>query len=193
MERIEGRDEIGPWVIWGEDVPDAPRRSIPPPPSPPRKRPLTGLITLGCMSPFLLVFYLLFRVTNPSDWVEVTARSVPADARWVYLLAESEGRSRGLVPYHSKVLPFPDRYPCGFGRGGLPVSIEWRDADRYAALARMRDGTWKLWRLGPDDVRKPFVWRHVVGGGTAEFRVPDSSRAEVPTREFVDGLDLGPP
>lgn len=194
MERVEGRDEIGDWVIGGEAVPDAPRRSDPPPP-PPRQRPPSGLATLGCLSPFLIVFYLLFRLTNPSDWVEVTARSIPGDAREVYLIAETSGVAEGLICYHSKVLPFPDRYAYGFTRAdgaSIPVPIQWRDADRYGVVVRMLDESWRIRWLGPDDLRKPFLWRHLVGGGTAEFHVPDLAGADKPSPSFLDRLELPP-
>ena len=195
MERVEGRDEIGPWVIGGDDVPDAPRNSAPPPPPPRRQQPPSGLRTLGCLSPFLLILYLLFRLTNPSDWGEVTVRSIPEDAHGAFVIAESSGVAEALKVYHSKVLPFAS-WVEPFGRNSVtgswdPMDLAWRDADRYGVLSHGRDGSWKLWWLGPGDVRKPWIFRH-LGGGAAEFRVPDPTRAEVPTREFVDFLGLPP-
>jgi hypothetical protein len=193
MERIEGRDEIGPWVIGGEDRPDAKWGADPSPPPPPRQLRWAELIPLGCLGAVLIVFYLLFRLMNPSDWVEVTARSIPGDARAVFLIADSSGKATGLPGYDTKALPFTHRYPRVFTRDVGPVPLQWRDADRYGVLAEMRDGSWKLCWLGPGDLSKPWVWRHLVGGGSAEFRVPDPSRAEVPSTEFVDRLDLPPP
>jgi hypothetical protein len=57
------------------------------------------------------------------------------------------------------------------------------------ALA-LADGAWELRWFGPGDLEGPSVLRYIVGGGTAEVRLPDESRATSPTPEFLKQVGL---
>ena len=131
----------------------------------------------------------------PSDWVEVTVRNVPPGLRQIYLIADGPGGPRALDWYHAKLFAFT--MPARFGEGWYHrtadqrvADVRWPLAKRYGALAQRSDGAWEVWWFGPDDLEGPSVSRYVVGGGTAEVRLPDESRATSPPPEFLKQVGL---
>ncbi len=154
---------------------------------------------LGCWIAITLAGVLvlsILRFFHPPDWVDVTVGPFPV-GRWEYfLLAEDSGGVEPLAYYETKVFPFtmmPGKDISGMevsGNQWHTYSYQWRDASRYGVLARGGDGRWLLWWLRPDEVRGPSLLRYIVGGGTADLRIPDESRAEIPTPQFLDRLGL---
>jgi hypothetical protein len=155
----------------------------------------------GCLAVVAIAAYGLFRLANPSDWVEVTFRNLPQGTREPYLVADRPGGLRIMSPYVSMVLPFPLPVrlgqQSGQGTDGGPVtdSVQWVEGRRYGLIARLDDGSWRLWWLGPDDLRRPLFIRHLVGGGEASVRTPDPEKAKILTEDEVRRLDssFGPP
>ena len=136
------------------------------------------------------------QLVSPSDWVEVTVRNVPPALRQIYLIADGPDGPRALDWYHAKVVAFTE--PARFGEEWYTnrpadqrfAPVQWPLAKRYGALAQRADGAWELWWFGPDDLEGPSVSRYIVGGGTAEVRLPDESRATSPTPEFLKHVGL---
>jgi hypothetical protein len=133
----------------------------------------------------------------PSDWVDVTVRNVPPGLRQVYLIADGPDGPRALNWYFDKVFAFttPPRIGGQQWYSNRPADqrfapVQWPLAERYGAVAQRSDGAWELWWLGPDDLEGPSVWRYIVGGGTAEVRLPDESRATSPTLGFLKQVGL---
>jgi hypothetical protein len=132
----------------------------------------------------------------PSDWVEVTVRNVPPGLRQIYLIADGPDGPRALDWYLAKVFAFTE--PARLGQEwywGRPADqrfapVQWPLAKRYGALAQRSDGAWELWWFEPDDLEGPSIWRYIVGGGTAEVRLPDESRATSPTPEFLKQVGI---
>jgi hypothetical protein len=134
---------------------------------------------------------------SPSDWVDVTVRNVPPGLRQVYLIADGPDGPRALNWYFDKVVAFtaPPRIGDQQWHSNGPADqrfapVQWPLARRYGAVAQRSDGTWELWWFGPDDLEGPSAWRYIAGGGTAEVRLPDRSRATSPTAEFLKQLGL---
>ena len=136
------------------------------------------------------------QLVSPSDWVEVTVRNVPPALRQIYLIADGPDGPRALDWYHAKVFAFTQ--PARFGEAWYSnrpadqrfAPVQWPLAKRYGALAQRADGAWELWWFGPDDLEGPSLSRYIVGGGTAEVRLPDESRATSPSPEFLKQVGL---
>ncbi|WP_165226107.1 hypothetical protein [Aquisphaera insulae] len=132
----------------------------------------------------------------PSDWVDVTVRNVPPGLRQIYLIADGPDGPRAFNWYFDKLLAWTESSQLGQNWYRNPPSgqrfghVQWPLAGRYGAVAQRSDGTWELWWLGPDDLRGPSAMRYIAGGGTAEVRIPDESRATSPTPEFLKQLGL---
>ncbi len=135
---------------------------------------------------------------SPSDWVDVTVRNVPPELRQIYLIADGPDGPRALDWYHAKVIAFTEPARMGqlwYRNWNRPADqrfapLQWPVAKRYGALAQRSDGAWELWWFGPDDLEGPSVLRYIVGGGTADVRLPDESRATSPTPEFLKQVGL---
>ena len=142
--------------------------------------------------------YAARQLFAPSDWVDVTVRNVPPALRQIYLIADGPDGPRALNWYHAKVVAFTEPARMGqlwYRNWNRPADqrfapLQWPVAKRYGALAQRSDGAWKLWWFGPDDLEGPSVLRYILGGGTAEVRLPDESRAASPTPEFLKQVDL---
>jgi hypothetical protein len=133
----------------------------------------------------------------PSDWVNVTVRNVPPRLRQLYLIADGPDGARALNWYFDKLFAWtePPRIAGQQWYSNRPADerfapVQWPLANRYGAVAQRADGTWKLWWFGPDDLEGPSVLRYIVGGGTAEVRLPDESLATSPTPEFLKQIGL---
>jgi hypothetical protein len=164
----------------------------------PRLGPALRLVfRLGVVLAVLLLLYIMRLPFAPSDWVEVTVRNVPKGLRQIYLIADRREGVRALNTYHAKVAAFTED-PRRGGQGWYSNSPEgerfgekqWPNAHRYGALAQRPDGTWELWWLGPADLDGPSVFRYIVGGGKAEIRLPDESRAVTPSPELLKQVGL---
>jgi hypothetical protein len=142
------------------------------------------------------VYYVVRQPFSPSDWVEVTIRNIPKGVRKIYLIADGPDGPRAFSEYRSKVVVFP--VPPRFEEepfGDDPMyqyfdAVQWPNAHRYGALAHRSDGTWELWWLGPDERDGPSISRYIFGGGTAEIRLPDESRAMTPSRKLLQHIGV---
>lgn len=157
----------------------------------------------GCLIGLLIVAapcVFVYRVANPSDWVDVDVEPFPRGHDDFCLIAEDARGVEALPWYRSKVLPFEEPPFLGGtfyggsydhdGDGFIQASVQWREAKRYGVLVRLRDDRWRLWWLGPDDVQRPSLLRFIVGGGRAVVHLPAEDRAETPTPEFLKRLGL---
>jgi hypothetical protein len=146
-------------------------------------------LATGCLIPLVVLCYLGYRLTNPSDWVEITILGIPDGSKSIHLIAETPEGLAVIPPYHSKVLPFAGHRREGLAQG--PLAVAWREADRYAMLIQSAEGAWSLRRVGSGEIRRPSAWRYLVGGSTAVIRVSEGDPPRAQSAEDVDRL-LGP-
>ena len=98
--------------------------------------------------------------------------------------------------YHSKVfvIEFPgiggQEWYSNYPEDQRVAPVQWQNARRYGALAQRSNGTWELLWLRPADLEGPSISRYIVGGGTAEVRLPDESQAVAPSRELLKQLGV---
>jgi hypothetical protein len=137
------------------------------------------------------LFYVARQPFSPSDWVEIIVRNVPKGLRQIYLIADGRDGPRALNWYHSKVFVFEEpgidgqEWYRNYPEDQRFAPVQWQNARRYGALAQRSNGTWALWWLGPADLEGPSISRYILGGGSAEIRLPDESRAVAPSRELL--------
>lgn len=135
-------------------------------------------------------------IFSPSDWVMLTLRNVPVGAQQLYVVADRPEGIRALDFYFSMVTAhveparlghtwFPNRL-----EDGLVADVQWPVARRYGILCQRKDETWLLWWLDSKDRDGPSKSRYIEGGGKADIRLPDASKAVVVSRELLDQLDL---
>jgi hypothetical protein len=149
----------------------------------------------GCLVTVAILAYGLFRGVNPSDWVDVTFEGMPPARGGYYLVADTPGGMEVMPEYHSKVFPFDDPVRLlhqrdRLGAGGTEIdSVRWIEGRRYGLLARLEDRRWRIWWLGPNDLRGPLIFRYIVGGGSAWVRAPAVEKGEILSDEAVQRLD----
>ena len=127
----------------------------------------------------------------------MTVRNVPRGLRQFYLVADGPGGATGpqLVRFHAHRLEREDPREGGqmwywnYPDDQRFAPLQWPDAERDSPRP-CPDGTWALWWFGSGDFIGPSPARYILGGGRAEFRLPDVSQATVPTRELLKRVGL---
>lgn len=157
----------------------------------PRRKPNWGCVTASIFG--LAFICLVFRTLSPSDWVDVTVSPIPEGVEQIVLLAENSEGVEALDWYVSKLIPFTlPAHDDGYAIFGdeFNCSVQWKRARRYGVLAKSHDDRWLLWFLEPEDVKRPSLMRHVIGGGRAEIHLPGKARAGEPSRHLLEHLGV---
>jgi hypothetical protein len=135
----------------------------------------------------------------PPSRVHVVVNGVPAEALFVYLVADTE---RGPEPLRW----YQDSFgtPLAFEPVGTVFAhhwtghtdsfardVEWRPARRLGVVTRDRDRAWRVRWFGRDGLDpRGRLW--LLGGGEVRIDLPDASAAETPGPEFLRRAGLSP-
>ena len=96
----------------------------------------------------LLVFYCVYLAFHPYDEVEIVIRGLPADTKFVCLIADRPGGPVVMLWSLSKVFPFtmhPDACTVSDISGGgttRRAALRWINSKRVGVLRKAETGTW---------------------------------------------------
>ncbi len=137
---------------------------------------------------------ILVGCCDPSDKIQVSVASPPQPFQFIFLVGESEGVVQALPWYlyksdWSEIRPelnWSNALLDFTGPSGreLELPVKWPRAERYGAVIRLSDLTWKVWWFSGSDTKIESS-SVLCGGGRVHLVLSRSEVCEPVTHETV--------
>jgi hypothetical protein len=156
-----------------------------------------GKILALSLVAFLMLCYVIYFFFNPTDWIEVAIEGLPADTRFMCLVADGPQGVEAMNWYHSKLGAFamhPNQdvtTELFRDRSGVTLpnrkSVAWRAAGRVGVLRGTAGGRWQVaWYNPPKSNLQDRS--ALLGGGHWAARWHDADEIQEPPRSLLSSM-----